>query len=53
MLGSTVIDVLGIGSGNITLEDSASSIGAEEDCNVTLKSSDTESKKQDFQKAET
>ena len=48
-----MINGLGIGSKNITSEDFASSIGAEEDCNVTLKSSDTETKKQDFQKAKT
>ena len=51
LLGTTVINALGIGNGNITSEDSASSTGAEECSNVTLKSSDTETKKQDFQKA--
>ena len=52
LLGTTVINALGIGNGNITSEDSASSTGAEEYSNITLKSSETETKNQDFQKAE-
>ena len=51
LLGTTVINVLGIGNGNITSEDSTSVTGGEECSNVTPKSSDTETKEQDFQKA--
>ena len=49
--GSTMINGLGIGSGNITSEDSASSTGAEEDYNAILKSSHKETMMQNFQKA--
>lgn len=46
--GSSMINWLGIGNGNKTSEDSASSTGTEEDGTTTHKSSDANGKEQDF-----